>query len=198
LIIREIGATNVCMKKSFTGRFVGVHTIFVVVAGAAAAAAGSSLGGCEAAPAADVGSCPANADQEVLAGEQLVIKGCKSCHGYDTQNLSADQALDILGSIEDGSMPQDKPFDAAQTEQVRVFLACTTDAGQGGGSGGGDGGGGDGTGGDPTVAGGGDGSGGDPTVAGAAEARPPARAGRTRSSGDGYVRFKDPERRPAR
>ncbi len=86
--------------------------------------------------ATDVGSCPVNAETEVAAGEKLV-QACNSCHSYDTQNLSTNQALGVWDTVESGSMPPGRSLDDAQTEQVRAFLACTTDAGSGdGGSGG--------------------------------------------------------------
>ena len=84
----------------------------------------------------DVGSCPVDAETEVAAGEKLV-QACNSCHSYDTQNLSTNQALGVWDTVESGSMPPGGSLDDAQTEQVRAFLACTTDAGSGDGGAGG-------------------------------------------------------------
>jgi len=105
-------------------------------------ACSSSAGG----GSGDVGTCAANATEDVAAGQQLVASGCNGCHSFEASNITNSNAPGIMSRIEDGSMPPSGPFDATQTEQVRTYLACTLDPYTGGGgAGGGTGGGGGGT-----------------------------------------------------
>jgi len=110
---------QLCLRSSFAG-------LFLV-----------ALVGCGS--PADIGSCPDGPDTEamIVAGEQDIVSACNGCHGFRTDQLSASRAQDIFDKVDSGSMPPGGPMSNTQIEEIRTFLACTTDAGANGAGGGG-------------------------------------------------------------
>jgi hypothetical protein len=93
----------------------------------------AALGGCGS--PADIGSCPDANDTDALiaAGEEDIVSECNGCHRFPTERLSTTDAQDIFDKVEGGDMPPSGPLSDTQVEEIRTFLACTTDAGTSGG-----------------------------------------------------------------
>lgn len=81
--------------------------------------------------AQNVGACPSSAAQDLTPGKQVVEQKCNSCHSFDPNNFGSG----AFGRITDGSMPPNNPLSAAEVEQVRALVACSSGGGSTGGGG---------------------------------------------------------------
>jgi mono/diheme cytochrome c family protein len=78
----------------------------------------------------DLGSCPNDADVEIAAGEQVFERRCNACHSFGREQAGA-QAQDLFDTVADGSMPPSGELSSADQEQLRVFLACSSEGATG-------------------------------------------------------------------
>ena len=94
--------------------------------------------GCEG--GADLGECPPSSDAQQLAGRQVVILRCQNCHdssktgaarqdapddlNFDELTIVRSEAESMYGTVLDGEMPEDGSLTDAETEDLRVWLAC--------------------------------------------------------------------------
>jgi hypothetical protein len=72
----------------------------------------------------DLGTCPPGSDAQQAQGRSVLDGSCSGCHSFKLDSLSKSQAEDMFGKVDDGSMPPSGALSDAETEQVRVFLAC--------------------------------------------------------------------------
>lgn len=88
----------------------------------------------------DLGECPANSDAQQAQGLEVLQTRCMTCHSskvsgnarlgapsdlnFDDAAIVSDEAGEMYGEVQDGAMPPGGGLSDAETEALRVYLAC--------------------------------------------------------------------------
>ena len=88
----------------------------------------------------DLGECPDNSATQQAQGLEVLETKCQTCHSskvtggnrlgapsdlnFDDDSTVADEAGEMYGEVEDGSMPPGGGLSDADKEALRVYLAC--------------------------------------------------------------------------